>query len=101
MDESGRGKIGCAGVILLLALAAAMIFFNPSLETHKAAIYEHARNQAAAEGVWARIKAKAAETAGVLDIVPLEYHNYVVCSTTTNEDKTLSVGVLGKVFVLP
>ena len=51
MDESGRGKIGCAGVILLLLLAGAMIFLNPSLKTHKAAIYEHARNQAAAEGV--------------------------------------------------
>ncbi len=101
MDERGRGRVGCIGTVaILLVLAGAMLFTNPSFDAHKEAIYEHAEAEAATGGWWARIRAKAAETAGVLDFLALEYRNYYLASVTIHEKDVLSVGLFGKVFVL-
>ncbi len=101
MDDTGRGRIGCiSGTAILLVVAGAMVFTNPNFDAHKRAVYEHAQTEAADEGVWARIKARAAEAAGVLDFLSLRYANYYACSATFHEGKLLSVGLFGKVFVV-
>ena len=78
-------------VVVLLALAGVAFFSNPSAATHRA-----------------RIKAQVADrspVAGLLGVGALAafastYHPLGVASYTTANDRVLSIGAFGMVFVL-
>ena len=100
MDERGGGRLTGLGIILLLVLAVVMAATNPNLEKHKAEIHRHARAEAAKEGFWATVRARLAEAADALDVVPLQYRNYVVFSATLHQGKVLSIGLFGTVLIV-
>ena len=35
-----------------------------------------------------------------LVLLPVQYHNYLLWSTTTHDEKRLTIGVLGNVFIV-
>ncbi|MBE0597773.1 MAG: hypothetical protein IH614_10930 [Desulfuromonadales bacterium] len=78
-------KIGLG--LVLLALAAG--YFNPTLAQHREGI-ALAQGSSLARGL----------TRLALGLGGVQYHNYLLFSTTTDSaGKTLSVGLLGKIFV--
>jgi hypothetical protein len=79
------------GAVVGAAVLGAALLLNPSAERHrdkiKAALTE-------------RSQLNAAFGVGALTAFVSNYHGLGVASYTTAGDKTLSVGVLGMVFVL-
>ena len=78
-------------VIVLAALAVAAFVLNPSPERHRARIKEAIGDRSPV----ARILG-----VGALAAFASSYHSLGVASYTKAGDRTLSVGVLGMVFVL-
>jgi hypothetical protein len=79
------------GAVAGAALLGAALLLNPSAERHRDKI-----KTALAE----RSQLNAAFGVGALTAFVSNYHSLGVASYTTAGDKTLSVGVLGMVFVL-
>ncbi len=82
------------GILLILAGAIALAFTNPGKAAHEKVVCDKMPNHAGMDGLMGRI---AGSVLGELDVVPLEYHNYVLFSTTTLKDKTVSIGFLQSV----
>lgn len=81
-----KSKIGLGSLVLL----ALLWIFNPGIDKHKSQI---------AESYGSGLVGSLARLA--VGIGGLKYHNYLFFSTTTGAGgKTLSLGLLGKVFVL-
>jgi hypothetical protein len=87
-------------VLALLIVLVVLVAANPSLEKHKDMIYEDAAEQMEEEGelVGALGRLGAAAVQG-LDLIDFDYHNYLVFSRVSSQDKVVSYGVLGMVFV--
>ena len=66
---------------------------NPSHETHKQTVYK----SMAAEATAAALGKIAVDLLGDVDVVPLQYHNYFLFSTTTLHGETKSLGVFSRV----
>ncbi len=87
--------MGRLGLILITVAATAMAFTNPNQQTHRQALYaalatEHGASQSV--GQW------AGSMLGDLDPVPYQYHNYLLFSTMTLKDKTVSVGAVNRIW---
>lgn len=92
-----------AGVVLAILLFA----LNPNQEAHVTELRRALAQTTQAEqrggngDAWERISRKLAAT---LDLIPLlaelEFHDYGVLSVTRTEQEIMTVGVLGKVFVV-
>ncbi len=86
---------------ILAALIAGLLFFtNPSREAHKTKAYAHMQQKAQKEGFWASVGAVTAEGVDALELAGIEYHSYLLGSTLTHEGKTVTIGVLGTVWVV-
>ncbi len=66
----------------------------------KAECYAHMLQQAKKDGFWAEIGAAAAQGTDALELAGIEYRNFLVVSTLTHDNKLVTIGVLGMVFVL-
>jgi hypothetical protein len=77
-----------------------LIAMNPSREVHKAEAYAQMRRQANKDGFWASIGAATAESADALELAGVEYQSFLIASTLTHDDKLVTIGVLGMVFVV-
>jgi len=82
-------------LLLLAALAIALAVTNPNEETHKKAIYSALATNA---GTSQTVGQLAGSMLGNLDPVPYQYHNYIVFSTMSLRDKTVSVGALSRIW---
>jgi hypothetical protein len=82
-------------LILLTALATALAVTNPSQETHKKTVYSTMATDAVTNQSVGQL---AGTMLGNLDPLPYEYHNYLLFSTMTLRDETVSVGVLNRVW---
>ena len=71
-----------------------LAFTNPGKEAHEKVVCDKMPNHAGIDGLMGRI---AGRVLGELNVVPLEYHNYILFSTTTLDDKTVSIGFLQSV----
>ena len=80
------------GIIVAIVLALT----NPAEEKHKQTVLDRLSQQAASEGVWATLAFAATKD---LILLPVQYHNYLLFSTTTYDDQRLTIGVLGNVFI--
>ena len=83
-------------LILALIVAAAVLFFtNPGQEAHRQAVYTAAAAEATQSEVLGKI---AVDLLGKTEVVPLTYNNYYVCSTTTLNGETKSVGAFSRIW---
>lgn len=85
-------RIGILGLIVICAMLA---LTNPSHETHKNIVYESAAAEMTKSEKLGKI---AADLLGGVDVVPLNYNNYFLFSTTTLNNETVSVGLLSRVW---
>ena len=86
---------------ILAALAAVLLIaMNPSREAHKTEAYAHMQRQAKKDGFWASIGGATAESADTPELAGIEYQNFLIVSTLTHDDKLVTIGVLGMVFVV-
>ena len=83
------------GLLLVIIACIALAITNPGEETHRKAVYNQVSSKAGMEGF-------AGKAAGALlsdlGVVPLKYNNYIMFSTMTFGEDTLSVGLLTKVW---
>jgi hypothetical protein len=84
-------------VALLLIVIACIVLAvtNPRQDTHKTLVYQRLSNQAGVTGLLGEVTGGVMEN---LDLVPLKYHNYVLFSTMTFREDTVSVGLLTKAW---
>lgn len=83
--------------IVLVILAVACYFFNPSRARHIDAITEHYAELLNSD---AQVVVDARSYSRVVLNHALEYNNYYVCSSSKMLGEPLSFGILGYVFVL-
>jgi hypothetical protein len=81
---------GLAGALIGGGLTAAVFLLNPDVDAHREAI----KAQTAVENPLA-----AAIGLGVLKGLALEYHSIGVASWTTREDRVITYGAFGTVWV--
>lgn len=79
----------------LTVLLVVLLVTNPSHETHKQTVYKSMASQATSSEMLGKI---AVDVLGNVDVLPLQYNNYFVFSTTTLNGETKSVGVLARVW---
>lgn len=82
---------------VLVVLAVACYFFNPSRETHINAITDYYAKSLNND---AQVVVDARSYSRVVLNHALEYNNYYVCSSSKMMGESLSFGILGHVFVL-
>jgi hypothetical protein len=85
------------GLLLIVVACIALAVTNPGAEDHKEVVYQTLSQKMGAEGFLGEM---AGSALGSLDVVPLQYHNYLLFSTVTYRDDTLSVGALTNVWAL-
>ncbi|NUQ64477.1 MAG: hypothetical protein HUU20_18585 [Pirellulales bacterium] len=83
------------GLVAILALAIAMAVTNPGQEAHKKAVYTAMATDVGTSGMLGNF---AGAMLNDLDLVPYQYHNYLVFSTMTLKDEVVSVGALNNVW---
>ena len=83
--------------MLLLGL---LVVLNPSRDAHKVEVYAHMQRQAKKDGFWASLGAATAESADALELAGIEYQSFLVASALTHDDKLVTIGGLGMVFVV-
>lgn len=95
-------RAGALGWVALVGLFVVCAVTNPDKPKHVSAIKEKAISQArAAKGIGAAIVGNALGDWADAMIGPLlEYNSYLLFSTTSVPEKTLSIGVLGQVFAV-
>lgn len=84
-------KASVTSAVIAAAVTAAAFLFNPSPEQHRARIKEAIAERSPLAG---------ALGIGALTAFTSTYHTLGVASYTTANDRTVSVGALGMVFVL-
>jgi hypothetical protein len=87
------GKWRC---ILAIVVAIVLALANPAEEKHKQAMLDRLSQQAAKEGVWPTLALAVGKD---LVLAQFAYHNYLLFSTTTYENKRTTIGILGNVFI--
>jgi len=85
---------------LAVLVAGLLIATNPSRDAHKAETYAHIQRRAKKDGFWAEIGAVATQGTDALELAGIEYQSFLVVSTLTHDDKLVTIGVLGMVFVV-
>jgi len=85
------------GLLLIVVACIALAVTNPGEEAHKEVVYQAMSRHIGAEGFLGDL---AGDALGSLDVVPLTYHNYLLFSTVTYRQDTLSVGALTKVWAM-
>lgn len=80
---------------MMIIAALVLAITNPGQETHRKAVYASLTAQATNSEVLGKI---AVDMLGDRDIVPLQYNNYYVFSTTTLNGQRQSVGALARVW---
>ncbi len=83
------------GFLLLIIALAVLFFTNPGHDAHKQVVYTSAAAEAMKSEVLGKI---AVDLLGKTDVVPLTYNNYYVCSTTSVNGETKSVGAFSHVW---
>lgn len=83
------------GILILVVFCAVLALTNPNHQAHKDVVYATAAAKATESELLGKI---AADLLGAVDVIPLEYHNYVLFSTTTLRDETASVGLFARVW---
>jgi len=86
--------------ILAVVVLGLLVVLDPSRDAYKAEAYAHMQRQAKKDGFWASIGAATAESADALELAGIEYQSFLVASTLTHDDKLVTIGVLGMVFVV-
>lgn len=81
-------------VLLVLVACPVLYFTNPGPEAHRKAVIETMAAQQK-HGVLGKL---AADLFGNADAIPLKYSNYQLCSMTTLDGKTISFGLLSKIW---
>ena len=95
--EAPAGKSAAWLVVILAVVALAVT--NPSEPVHRTKIAHAARNAAAEDGFWGAMMAASGATDVAVELIPLEYHNYLVFSTVTCKGDRVSIGFLGNVMM--
>ena len=85
------------GLLLIIVVCVVMGVTNPDEKDHKEAVYRALSQEVGGEGILGRLAGTALDS---LDLLPLEYHNYVLLSTVTLEGDTVSVGLLTRVWAM-
>ena len=83
------------GLLLIVVACIALAVTNPGEDAHKKLVGKTLSNKAGMEGFWGDM---AGDVLGHFDVVPVEYNNYILFSTTTFRDDTTSVGLLTSVW---
>lgn len=83
------------GFLIVIVAGAVLFFTNPNQDAHKQAVYTAAATQATQSEVLGKI---AVDLLGNTGVVALTYNNYYVCSTTTLNGETKSIGAFSKVW---
>lgn len=83
------------GVLLLVVGGAVLVFTNPSQDAHKKVVYATTVQQTTNSETLGQM---AVDMFGKLDLVPLQYNNYYVFSTTTLNGKLQSLGLFSHVW---
>lgn len=78
-------------LILILILALAAVFTNPDVKAHKEEINLEFKGKNPVTGILG---------AGKMAAEFVKYEDYKLISVTKYEDKTISIGIFTKVFVL-
>lgn len=86
--------------ILAALVVGLLVAMNPSRDAHKTEAYAQMRKQANKDGFLAQIGAATAESVDTLELAGIEYQSFLIASTLTYDDKLLTIGVLGMVFVV-
>lgn len=81
--------------VVLLFVAILLAVTNPGQEAHRKTVYASLTTQATNSPMLGRI---AVDVLGDMELLPLEYHNYFLFSTTTLKGRTRSVGALSRVW---
>ena len=85
------------GLLLIVVVCVALAATNPGEEAHKEAVYQALPQQMGAEGIVGELAGAALDR---LDLLPLRYHNYLLFSTVTYGDDTVSVGLVTNVWAM-
>jgi hypothetical protein len=83
------------GVLGLIVVCAVLLFTNPSQDAHKKTVYASIATEATASEFLGKL------TTGILtdvDVIPLQYNNYYLFSTTSLNGKTESIGIFSHVW---
>lgn len=79
-------------ILIVIALILTLAFFtNPSLQKHRGAIADRYAEENPITG--------ALGVGTLISNVSVSYNNYFFFSTARLEDKTVSIGLFGKVFI--
>jgi len=87
-------------LILLLVIAGVGFALNPSEDDHKDKIYAIIQKKVSGEGIIGTIGAEIAKRTDALEMLGIEYQNYVVFSTVKRKGEVVTLGTFGKIFVL-
>jgi len=79
--------------VLIFAIVLAVT--NPGLDAHKSVVYQGVAAKATDSKLLGKI---AADVLAEVDIMPLQYNNYFLFSTTAMDGRRKSIGVLSKVW---
>jgi hypothetical protein len=82
-------------MLLVIVAAAVLLVTNPGQEAHKQVVFAALAGQATQSEFLGKVAVDLLEK---VDVVPLSYNNYYVCSTTTINGELKSVGALSKVW---
>lgn len=91
----GKATFWIVAILAVIALAVT----NPSEQSHRAKISEAIRNAIASEGFWGTVMVAVGTTDAAVQVMPVEYHNYLIFSTVTCDGRRMSVGFLGNVVL--
>lgn len=83
------------GILGLVVVFAVLVFTNPSHDTHKRTVLTSTATETAGSKVLGKL---ATDLLGNVDVLPLQYNNYYLFSTTSLNGKTESIGIFSHVW---
>ncbi len=83
------------GLLLLLVLCVVLAVTNPGEKDHRDVVYRALSQELGGSGILGELAGTALDR---LDLLPMEYHNYVLFSTVVYDGETASVGLLSNVW---
>ena len=83
------------GILGMIVVCAVLVFTNPSQDAHKRTVLTSTATEAANSKVLGKLARALLEN---VDVVPLQYHNYYLFSTTSLNGKTESIGIFSHVW---
>lgn len=88
-------KLFRLAIFLLLVLVIVLALTNPGEKAHKAVYYQSLPGDAGMRGVWSDL---AGDVLQRVDAIPLQYNNYLLFSTLTRRDRTVTFGIFNSVW---